>query len=447
MAEPVTASSSGRVARAPTARPSSDAVDVEVRALASSGAGVADLPDGRVVFVQRTSPGDRARVRVVKSRPRWAEGTLLRLVEAAPDRVDPPCGFYDRCGGCRLQHVPYPLQLEWKGRFVADALQRIGGLSNADVAPVSASPRTYGYRSRVTFTLRRLRGGHVVAGYHALDRPAHVIDVDGPCLLADDALNRTWAALRAGWGEGARLLPSGGRLRLTLRLADAGTELLVEGGEEGWDAGALQRGVPELSAVWHLARDVEGAAELRGGAEGEGGGVAFEQVNREAAALLRAHVLRVVSARYPVPGAAVDAYCGDGVYGRALAAEGWTVTGIEADPAAVPTELPDGFSLVTGLVEDHVARALPADLLVLNPPRAGLDPAVPPRILSDPPQIIVYVSCDPGTLARDVRALAPGYVVDDVAGFDLFPQTAHVETVAVLSRRDESASGPQGETS
>jgi len=437
--------------RGPRARPaprSAEAVDVDVRALASSGAGVADLPDGRVVFVQRTAPGDRARVGVVKSRPRWAEGTLLSLLEASPQRVEPPCAFYDECGGCQLQHVPYELQLEWKRRFVSDALERIGGVTGAPVEPVVSSPRAYGYRSRVTFTLRRLRGGHVVAGYHALGRPAHVIDVDGPCLLADDGLNATWAALRAGWGDGARLLPAGGRLRLTLRLADAGTELLVEGGEEGWDAEPLRRDVPALSAVWHLPRNgADGVAELHAGAEGEGGGVAFEQVNREAAGLLRAHVMGVVAARCSEPGTAVDAYCGDGVYGRALAAVGWTVRGIEADPAVVPSETPDGFALVTGLVEDHLAGALPADLLVLNPPRAGLDPAVPPQILADPPQTVVYVSCDPGTLARDLRALAPCYAVHAVAGFDLFPQTAHVETVAVLSRRDDATPGPQGEPS
>jgi 23S rRNA (uracil1939-C5)-methyltransferase len=417
-----------------------------VRALAAGGAGVADLPDGRVVFVQRTAPGDRARIRVEKSRPRWAEGTLVRLLEAAPERVEPPCTFYDRCGGCRLQHVPYPLQLEWKRRFVADALERIGGLPGTVVQSVVPSPRAYGYRSRVTFTLRRLRGGHVVAGYHALSRPAHVIDVDGPCLLADDALNETWAALRSGWGDGARLLPPGGRIRLTLRRADSGIELLVEGGEAGWDADALLSAVPGLSAVWHLAGDSEDVAELRGGVEGAGGGTSFEQVNREAADLLRAHVLRVVSARFRSPGTAADAYCGDGVYGRALAVEGWKAIGIEAAPAAALPEAPGDFSLVTGLVEEHLAAALPVDLLILNPPRSGLHADVPGTVLANPPELLVYVSCDPGTLARDLRALSPGYAVEDVAGFDLFPQTAHVETVAVLARRDGATSNPQGET-
>lgn len=420
---------------------------MQVRALAAGGAGVADLPDGRVVFVQRTAPGDRARIRVEKSRPRWAEGTLLRLLEASPDRVAPPCRFYDGCGGCRFQHVPYALQLEWKRRFVSDALERIGGLTGVAVSPVVGSPREYGYRSRVTFTLRRLRGGYVVAGYHALARPAHVIDVDGPCLLADDTLNATWAGLRTGWGDGARLLPPGGRLKLTLRRAEAGTELLVEGGEPGWNADAILSSVPGLSAVWHVPQESEESADLLAGAEGEGGGVSFEQVNREAAELLRAHVMSTVATRFDTAGTAVDAYCGEGVYGRALAAAGWRVTGIEADPAAAPPQAPDGFSIVEGLVEDHLAAALPADLVVLNPPRSGLHPDVPSRVLANPPAVLVYVSCDPGTLARDLGALSPGFIVEDVTGFDLFPQTAHVETVAVLSRRAAPTPGTQGESS
>jgi 23S rRNA (uracil1939-C5)-methyltransferase len=436
---------------APRVRPDSapaHPVDVEVRSVASSGAGVADLPDGRVVFVQRTAPGDLARVDVIKSRPRWAEGTLRSLLAASPQRVEPPCAFYAECGGCRLQHLPYALQLQWKERFLSDALERIGGLSATPMAPVVPSPRAFGYRSRVTFTLRRLRGGHVVAGYHALGRPAHVIDVAGPCLLADEHLNETWGALRAAWGDGARLLPAGGRLRLTLRRSEDGTELLVEGGAEGWDAEPLRRDVPLLSAVWHRPRDgAEGVAELHAGMQGEGGGVAFEQVNREAAGALRAHVMSVVSRHCPVPGKAVDAYCGDGVYGRALAAAGWRVRGIEADLAALPPDPPDGVTFVTGRVEDHLVAALPVDLLVLNPPRGGLDAAVPPQILAEPPRTVIYVSCDPGTLARDLRALGPRYTVREVAGFDLFPQTAHVETVAVLVRGDEPEPGSQGEPS
>ena len=417
----------------------SGAVQVTVRALASGGAGVADLPDGRVVFVQRTAPGDVARVRVNKSRPRWAEASVERLIEASPERVEPPCPVYDTCGGCRLQHLPHSVQLEWKGRWISDALARIGGMP--DVAPpeVVSSPDDFGYRSRVTFTLRRLKGGYVVAGYHALGRPAHVIDVKA-CPLAEVPISEAWTALRGGWGDGAARLPGGGRLRLTLRNAQGGVELLVEGGAAGWDAAPLLEAVPTLTAAWHrpgATEESDGHPILVAGTPTAGGGVSFEQVNRDAAELLRAHVLRRIEESEPEPGRAVDAYCGVGAYGRELAARGWSVVGIESDPLAVEEaqrEAPAGFEATVGLVATALPDALPADLLLVNPPRQGLESGVVDEILASPPRLLVYVSCDPGTLARDLKGLAPRYALSDVAAFDLFPQTAHVESVAVLSR-------------
>jgi 23S rRNA (uracil1939-C5)-methyltransferase len=408
-------------------------VEVRVRGIASGGAGVADLPDGRVVFVQRTAPGDVARVRVTKNRPRWAEAVLERLVTPSDVRVEPPCPVYATCGGCRLQHLSYEAQLEWKGRIIADALERIGKLGPTDPPEVVGSPDVLEYRSRVSFTLRRLRGGYVVGGYHALGRPAHVVDIEA-CMLADPLVGKAWGALRAGWDTGASLLPDGGRLRLTLRRTEDGVELLVEGGAEGWNARSLLDAVDGLRAIWH---GTDEGTTLVAGVPGPGGGIAFEQVNRDAAALLRDHVEERISALAPHAGRAVDAYCGIGEYGRPLARMGWQVTGIEVDAAAVEEALrdaPDGFDVRTGTVEDLLPAALPVDLLVVNPPRAGLGPDVTSAIVASPPEQIVYVSCDPGTLARDIRALSGAYAVTDLRAFDLFPQTAHVETVAVLTR-------------
>ena len=414
-------------------------VDVTVRAIASGGAGVADLPDGRVVFVQRTAPGDVARVRIGKSRPRWAEASVERMIEASPERVEPLCAVYDSCGGCRLQHLPAEAQLTWKGRWVSDALSRIGGI--ADVVPpeVVPSPQAFGYRSRVTFTMRRLKGGYVVAGYHALGRPAHVIDVEA-CPLAEAPIGEVWSALRNGWGDGAERLPDGGRLRLTLRNAQGGIELLVEGGAPGWNAAPLLEAVPGITAAWHrpgASEEADGQPLLVAGETTAGGGVSFEQVNRAAAELLRAHVLRRIEEAHPEAGHAVDAYCGVGVYGRELAARGWTALGLESDPVAVEEAqrgAPDAFTVEAGLVSALLPNALPADLLVVNPPRQGLESGVVEAILADPPRLLIYVSCDPGTLARDLKGLAVSYTLADIAAFDLFPQTAHVESVAVLSR-------------
>jgi 23S rRNA (uracil1939-C5)-methyltransferase len=415
-----------------------DLVEIEIRALASGGAGVGDLPDGRVVFVQRTAPGDMAQIRIDKSRPRWAAGSLDRLLAPGPDRAEPACPLYARCGGCHLQHIRYEQQLEWKGRFITDALARIGGFDGLGPVTVEPSPRTERYRNRVTFTLRRLRGGRVVAGFHALGRPAHVIDVGRECLLPEDEVMAVWESIRGAWGPGARNLPAAGRLRLTLRLGADGVELLVQGGERRWNAGPLLERVPTISAVWHLPGDAKGSATLVAGTPGLGGGTAFEQVNRSAAAALRTYV--VDSIGKPDSGATrlIDAYCGTGDYGRALAAEGWSVLGIEIDPMAVTvalTDAPEGFDVDRGSVEVLVASALPADVLLVNPPRGGLHADVPPLILEDAPERVVYVSCDAATLARDLAALRERYEVVSVRAFDLFPQTAHVETVTVLRRR------------
>ena len=421
-------------------------VEVSVRALSSNGSGVADLPDGKVCFVPRTAPGDRVRIRLGKVKARWAQAELEEVLEHGPDRVDAPCRAYGECGGCALQHVHYDEQLTWKGRFIADALQRIGGLT-VEAPVVTASPNPLGYRNRVTYTLRRLRAGRVVAGFHALGRPAHVIDIQAECLLPEPSLKEAWTRIRNAWGSGARRLPDAGRLRLTLRTGDEGVTLVVEGGEVGWNAKDLGDIVPGLRAIWHQPQKSRRPQRVWGESTTEQWddetvrvtGRAFLQVNRGAASLLETHVLEQVG----TPESAVDAYAGVGRYARALARNGAAVQALELDADACDVcreDAPLGLEVLKGDVAALLPDVLPTDLLVLNPPRTGLGPEVPEAILRTPPPRIVYVSCDPATLARDLSALtAGGYSVADVAAFDLFPQTAHVETVVSLDHRPESA--------
>ncbi|MEQ1857297.1 MAG: TRAM domain-containing protein [Longimicrobiales bacterium] len=408
-------------------------VEVTVRGIAAGGSGIADLPDGRVVFVPRTAPGDRVSIQVERSKPRWAIASLCAVLEKGAERRDALCALYDSCGGCQLQHLPYAKQLEWKARFVQDALARIGGLGPLDALEVVPSPLEIEYRNRVTFTLRRLQGGRVVAGFHALGRPAHVIDVRAECVLPRAELVRAWRTLRSAWGQAARLLPDGGRLRLTLRESAAGVTLLVEGGVAGWSGVPLAEAVPALVAVWHRPGDERGAPRLVAGAE-DGGSTAFTQVNSEAAALLVDHVLD----RAGSPARIVDAYSGAGRYARPLAERGSQVTGIELDPVACADArrgAPTGLVVLEGRVEDLLEDALPCDLLIANPPRAGLDPETLRVLGAHPPERLIYVSCDPATLARDVSELSQVYAPESVRCFDLFPQTAHVETVLVLARK------------
>lgn len=430
-----------RPASATTA--ASGPMEVTIDSIAAGGEGVGRLADGRVVFVHRTAPGDRAEVELLESRPRWARARLLGLHEISPDRRAAPCPFYAECGGCTLEHLTYEAQLRAKSRIVADALTRIGGL---DVTPpeVVPSPREFRYRNRVSFALRRLGTGRVVAGFHSLHNPNRILDLGGGCLLPEEPISLVWDRLRGTWGPDARLLPAGELLRLTLRASAAGqVSLLVEGGSSSGDPDALLARVEGLASIWHqpgtapaaLVAGAPGLPEVWGEDAVELGGTAFLQVNRYAARLLEDHVLAGIGEAAGLR--VVDAYCGVGFHARRLARAGATVVGIELDPAAVAAAraaAPSGVTFLEGAVEDRIAECLPADLVILNPPRGGVAPEVVDALLAEPAERAVYISCNPATLARDLRRLAERFTVSGLRSFDLFPQTAHVETVAILSR-------------
>lgn len=412
-----------------------------IDAIAAGGAGVGRDADGRAVFVHRTAPGELVEARIGEAKPRWARARLLRVLEPSPERRSAPCRFYDRCGGCTLEHIDYPAQLAAKARIVADALRRIGGI-DVPLPEVVASPLEFRYRNRVSFTLLRVQGGGVVAGFHELLRPDRVIDMDADCLLPEPAVAETWAALRRHWGRDASRLPSGTRLRLTVRAtADGRATLLVEGGYGQGRAAELLALVPQLDAIWHRPRAapavlLAGEARLEESWQDETlslGGSIFLQVNRLAAKLLEEHVLALAG---DVPGLrVVDAYCGVGLHARRLARAGARVAGIELDPLAV-TEAERAAPearFIADRVESALPALLPADLVLLNPPRAGLASDTAAALLAEPPGRIIYISCDPATLARDLKRLGPAFDVRSVRCFDLFPQTAHVESVVELA--------------
>jgi 23S rRNA (uracil1939-C5)-methyltransferase len=441
-----------------------DRFEVEVTSVGAGGAGVARLSDGRVTFVHGTAPGDVCRVELTEVRKRWTRARLVDIVSAGPDRRTPPCPFAGECGGCTLEHLEYDAQLQVKVRLVTDALERIGGLRRFPEVEMHPSPREFRYRNRVSFTLRRSPEGRVVAGFHHLDDPNRIVDVDGRCLLPESPIGEVWDRIRAGWGPGAGRLPPGPELRLTLRaLEDDQVLLLIEGGSPSRDAhesdsvgkgafaregtgddGAeeLLRAAEGLASIWHragrgdVARLLAGAADLEeewlGSRHPVRPGV-FLQVNREGARILHGLVLRELGA--PARRRVVDAYCGVGVYGRRMALHGAQAVGIELDPDAARVAESFGvenFTVVQGSVEGELPRALPADLVVLNPPRAGVAEAVTEALLARPPHRLVYVSCDPATLARDVGRLGDAFRIRRIQAVDLFPQTSHVETILTM---------------
>lgn len=429
----------------------SDVRELVVESVAHGGDGVAREESGRVVFVPRTAPGDRVLAELREERGSWARAVPVEILEPGPGRQKPPCPFYEGCGGCQLQHLERETELRAKRRAVRDALERIGGLAGVEVpAPVTAGP-PFGYRNRVTFTLRR-DGEEVRAGYHRWDDPERLIDVDD-CPLAERPVRDAWKALRAEWGQGAERLPAGRELRLTLRAsADGDVALLAAGGGgEPGDPRAVAEAVPGL-ACYHWRPEGKGRRRLAGaerlperwqGMELEVGPESFLQVNREVARRMEAYVDDLLE---EVRGLRVlDLYAGLGLRALRWALEGARASACELNREAVEDgrraarERGVSFPFRAGRVEDELRRLLPADLIVVNPPRAGLSEAAARGLKESGAAGAVYVSCDPATLARDVKRLEPAWSVTSVQPFDAFPQTAHVETVVSLRRTEGAA--------
>jgi 23S rRNA (uracil1939-C5)-methyltransferase len=417
-------------------------ITLRIDGIAAGGAGVGRAPDGRAVFVHRTAPGELVEARVRERKPRWARAELVRVLEPSPSRRAAPCPFYARCGGCTLEHLEYEAQLRAKALIVSDALRRIGGLDLA-IPEIVPSPAEFHYRNRISLTLVRMRGGSVIAGFHELGRPDRVVDIDASCLLPELAVAEAWGALRRNWGRDAARLPSGLRLRLTLRAAASGrAALLVQGGYSTGAPDELLERIPSLQSIWHQPR-VAAAPQLLAGEtllseaweeeELALSGAVFLQVNRQAAALLEDYVVQRAGAL--AGQRVIDAYCGVGLHARRLARQGAAVTGIELDPHAVQEarRAAADADFIAGRVEDVLPAVLPADLAVLNPPRSGLAAGAVDALQAAPAARLIYISCDPATLARDLQRLAPVYAVRSIRCFDLFPQTAHTETVVELA--------------
>ena len=418
--------------------------ELNIDAITSEGAGVGRLRGGQVVFVHRTAPGDRVFVEITSVHRRWSRARLLELLKPGPDRRDPLCPHYKWCGGCTVEHLIYPAQLALKGKLVTDALNRIGKRDSLPDPGLNPSPRETRYRNRVTLTLVRTMAGEVTAGFHRLESSGSILDVDGRCLLPEAPIATVWEGLRKGWGRAAHRLPDGPRLRLTLRGVENGDVLLlIEGGETRGDPEALISKVSGLRSIWHRKAGsfdvpcfVAGESRLTEvwyGQEVEVRPTGFLQVNREAAGLLHDHVIKVAG---EVRGKRiVDAYCGFGAFGRRLSLDGAVVVGIEVDAEAVRMSMEgrgSSFQVLQWRVEDLLSRTFPTDLVILNPPRIGVGAGVMEGLARARPGRIIYVSCDPATLARDVGRLGYAYRVSRIEVFDLFPQTAHVETVLTL---------------
>ena len=406
---------------------------VRVDSIAAGGDGVA-RHDGMAVFIPRTAPGDLVDA-TLELHGRFARGSVVSLVEPSSSRVTPPCHHYtrDRCGGCQLQHMTYESQLRAKSTIVRDALQRIGK-REAPSVNVVPSPAPWGYRTKLTLALR-WSGDRWIAGLHRFDDPNAVFQLE-QCPITDDRVVQIWRRIIAA----SSLLPRSRRLRGGVRLTGDGASFLLEGGTQWPRAHELPDRVPELTTVWwqpqggrrRLVVDRRTAA-AGGPGDTTSPDASFAQVNTAAAELVHAHVIALAMSH--APATLIDGYAGAGATAIALAERGVRVTAIELDSAAgrwVAAHLPSGSRSVVARVEDALDEALPADVVIVNPPRAGVDERVTSTLqAARAPRAIVYVSCNPATLARDVLRM-PRYRMASLMSFDMFPQTAHVETVCEL---------------
>jgi 23S rRNA (uracil1939-C5)-methyltransferase len=415
-------------------------LDVTIDSIAAGGDGVGRV-EGLVVFVPRSAPGDVGRVRIERS-GRFARASWQSIERAGPARVEPPCEHYvaDRCGGCQLQHLSYPAQLAAKGDIIRDAIQRIAKRDTPRPS-VRPSPIEWRYRRKLTLALRRRStDDQWIAGLHPYDNPGRVFDLRD-CPITDERVLDVWREIRAA----SRWLPQETELRGAVRVPAEGqsgeTSFVLEGGAR-WETHArFAEAVPSIRRLWWQPRNqprrqlaLAGAAPVTVDAQ-LGAGTAdasFVQVNAAVAAELHQYVVAMTLAKHPE--SVVDAYAGSGDTAVALAEAGVRVTAIELDRAAAAVgerRLRAPSRMLQARVENALVGVLPADIVILNPPRLGLDERVPVALAEASPRALIYVSCNPATLARDIGRL-PGYRIASVVAFDMFPQTAHVETVCEL---------------
>jgi 23S rRNA (uracil1939-C5)-methyltransferase len=405
-----------------------DTLTCRIDALAYGGDGVARV-GGRVLFVPDTAPGDTAEVRVAQLKKNFARGVCERLVDASADRAEPCCRLPDSDGGglcrvpgCVYDHLSYAAEVRHKQRQLEGFLRHTLRASDATLEAPHASPSPLHYRNKIVLHAAQTRAGARL-GYRL--EPSHrVLDVPG-CPLASEPVNAALAALRAA--ERHRSLPDG---------ANATVRHTASDGALWWADGVRpERALPELLT------EASPAGPLRVPREG------FYQVNPEVADAL----VRAAAAWFAEGGAAdeiLDLYCGVGVFGFAcLAAGGGRLTGVESGRAAVAAARLNAKSLGCAgarfeccalgreplALQSLIDNARRATALV-DPPREGLAPEVAQGLACVRPARILYVACDPATLTRDLALLTRlgGYRLTRARLFDMFPRTAHFETLAEL---------------
>ncbi len=428
--------------------------------LLANGQGVGRA-DGIVVFCFGPLPGELARVRVTEVKQRYAVAQPLAILRESPMRAQPFCPVFGACGGCQLQHLAYPAQLEWKRTVVQETLQRIGGFTSAQVHQTIGMAQPRAYRNKMSLVVDR-RERPAALGFYR-QRSHDVVPIDAcpivtPKLNADlgrlDALRRTpemSAMLEEARHLVARSANATGKSVLTVTSARPSESARRA-------APVLLREIPGLAGVTNsfdpasanailgrrhrvLAGDAE-IEETIGGLRYRVSAASFFQVNVE----MVGRIFEYLEAWLAPPRRIVDLYCGVGTFALFFAKHGWSVYGIEENAHAIAeaaanarrNQLADLVRFEAGRVDQlagthGLQKELQADVIFLDPPRQGCDEVTLTAIAQARVPALWYLSCDPATLARDSKFLvAKGYRLGTVQPFDMFPQTGHVETLVQL---------------
>ena len=400
---------------------------VEITTPVYGGEGMGRLADGRAVFVPYCLPGELVRVAIVEEKRGFARARLLEVVRPSLQRIAPRCRHFGVCGGCHYQHAGYAAQLEIKRAVVRDQLQRIGSIPDPPVMDVVPSPAAWNYRNTIQFHLDPAgRVGFQQWGSHEV---VPIVE----CHLPADELNQIWPRLDL------EALPS--LERIELRQGADGEALLVL---HSSDLAAPEFSVDFPISAVHLSP--AGKIILAGddyilmevlGRTFKVSADSFFQVNTAQAAAMVSYLLEALPLDPNVT--VLDVYCGVGLFSAFLAPRVRRCIGVELSEAACDDYAVnlDEFDNVE-LYQGDAGQILPhlnlrPELVLVDPPRAGIERAVLDALVTMQPQTIAYISCDPATLARDLkRLLAAGYQLAQVKPFDLFPQTYHVESVALI---------------
>ena len=446
-----------------------DIFEADITAMTAEGSGICRI-EGMAVFVPGTAVGDRCAVRIVKVLRKYAFGRLEKLLAPSPDRIAPDCPVAAQCGGCVYRHIRYEAELQIKTQRVRDALERIGGLQDFQMEPILAAPDRCRYRNKCQLPIGLSKDGALQLGFYAIN--SHRIVNTESCLLQPEAFDRAAAAFRRWYAVSGESVydeasHSGVLRHLYMRRGEMSGEMMVcvvaNGAalhEEALLVEMLREAAPEITGILlninrektnvvlgKTCRTLWGKDTITDtlcGLAFEIAPHAFYQVNRTQAERLYGKAAEYAG----LTGAEtlLDLYCGTGTIGLSMAKNAKKLIGAEIVPAAVENARRNAERNAIQNAEFLCADAAEAarilfergekpDVIVIDPPRKGCDSALIATIAAMRPKRVVYVSCDPATLARDLKLFREsGYKTETVTPADMFPGTAHVETVVLLSK-------------